>query len=193
LKEVVIVAGANGSGKTTFAKDFVKGRNYYFVNADEIGASLELEGQDGFHLKAGRIFFEKIKELARAGESFVMESTLSGIYLTRIIMQLRKQEYGIVIIYVFLENPESCVERVKIRVRKGGHNVPEEDIRRRYFRSKNNFWNDYKLLADRWLLIYNSDEGFQEAAVGVAEKFIIENEGLFEKFIKDIDNGSRKV
>lgn len=100
MKEVIIVAGANGSGKTTFAKDFVKEKAYYFVNADEIGAALE--GQAGFQLKAGRIFFEKIKELVEARQSFVMESTLSGGYLTRIVEQLRKYEYAIRIVYAFL-------------------------------------------------------------------------------------------
>ncbi len=191
MKEVIIVAGANGSGKTTFAKDFVKEKAYYFVNADEIGATLE--GQEGFQLKAGRIFFAKIKELVEANQSFVMESTLSGGYLTRIVEQLRKYEYSIRIVYVFLENPESCIERVKIRVIKGGHHVPEEDIRRRYYRSKHNFWNHYRQLADSWLLIYNSDEGFQEVALGVGAEFVTENEKLFDRFIKDIDNGSKEV
>ena len=191
MKEVIIVAGANGSGKTTFAKDFVKEKAYYFVNADEIGATLE--GQEGFQLKAGRIFFATIKELIEADQSFVMESTLSGGYLTRIVEQLRKYEYAIRIVYVFLENPESCIERVKIRVMKGGHHVPQEDIRRRYYRSKHNFWNHYRQLADSWLLIYNSDEGFQEVALGVGAEFVTENEKLFDRFIKDIDHGSKEV
>jgi predicted ABC-type ATPase len=146
LKEVIVVAGANGSGKTTFAKDFVEEKAYYFVNADEIGATLE--GQAGFQLKAGRIFFRKLKELVAAGQSFVMESTLSGGYLTRIVEQLRKYEYSIRIVYVFLENPESCIERVKIRVIKGGHHVAEEDM---------------------------------------------ENEKLFDRFLKDIADESKEV
>jgi predicted ABC-type ATPase len=124
LKEVVIVAGANGSGKTTFAKDFVKKKNYYFINADEIGA--DLEQQEGFQLKAGRIFFEKIQQLIHANQSFVIESTLSGVYLLRLIKQLQKQQYSILIVYVFLENPEACIERVKIRVLKGGHTYPKQ-------------------------------------------------------------------
>jgi predicted ABC-type ATPase len=191
LKEVIIVAGANGSGKTTFARDFVQEKAYYFVNADEIGATLE--GQEGYQLKAGRIFFQKIKELVDTGESFVMESTLSGGYLTRMIEQLRKYAYSVRIVYVFLENPESCIERVKIRVIKGGHHVPEEDIRRRYYRSKHNFWNQYRQFADSWLLIYNSDEGFQEVALGVGAAFVAANEKLFDRFIKDIDNKSKEV
>ncbi len=191
MKEVIIVAGANGSGKTTFAKDFVQEKAYYFVNADEIGATLE--GQAGFQLKAGRIFFQKLKELADAGQSFVMESTLSGGYLTRVVEQLRKYKYSIRIVYVFLENPESCIERVKIRVMKGGHHVPEEDIRRRYYRSKHNFWNQYRQLADSWLLVYNSDEGFQEVALGTRDAFVTENEKLFDRFIKDIADESKEV
>jgi predicted ABC-type ATPase len=191
LKEVIVVAGANGSGKTTFAKDFVQEKAYSFVNADEIGATLE--GQAGFQLKAGRIFFRKLQELADAGQSFVMESTLSGGYLTRVVGQLRKYKYSIRIVYVFLENPESCIERVKIRVMKGGHHVPEEDIRRRYYRSKHNFWNQYRQLADSWLLVYNSDEGFQGVALGTRDAFVTENEKLFDRFIKDIADESKEV
>lgn len=191
MKEVIIVAGANGSGKTTFAKDFVKENNHYFVNADEIGATLD--GQEGFQVKAGRIFFDKVQELIQAGQSFVMESTLSGGYLTRMVKQLRKEEYSIHIVYVFLENPEACIERVKIRVRKGGHNVPEADIRRRFFRSKNNFWNYYRQLGDSWQLVYNSDEGFLEVALGVGAEFVAENEELFDRFIKNIHNESKEI
>ncbi len=191
MKEVIVVAGANGSGKTTFAKDFVQEKAYSFVNADEIGATLE--GQAGFQLKAGRIFFHKLNELADAGQSFVMESTLSGGYLTRVVGQLRKYAYSIRIVYVFLENPESCIERVKIRVMKGGHHVPEADIRRRYYRSKHNFWNQYRQLADSWLLVYNSDEGFQGVALGIRDAFVTENEKLFDRFIKDIADESKEV
>lgn len=191
MKEVIVVAGANGSGKTTFAKDFVQEKAYYFVNADEIGATLE--GQAGFQLKAGRIFFQQLKELADAGQSFIMESTLSGGYLTRVVEQLRKDAYSIRIVYVFLENPENCIERVKIRVMKGGHHVPEADIRRRYYRSKHNFWNQYRQLADGWLLVYNSDEGFQGVALGIRSEFVTENEKLFDRFIKDIADESKEV
>ena len=191
LKEVIIVAGANGSGKTTFAKDFVQEKAYSFVNADEIGATLA--GQEGFQLTAGRIFFRQIKELADAGRSFVMESTLSGGYLTRIVEQLQKHAYSIRIVYVFLENPENCIARVRIRVIKGGHHVPEADIRRRYYRSKRNFWNQYRQLADGWLLVYNSDEGFQAVALGVGTRFVTENEKLFDRFIKDIADESKQV
>ena len=75
---------------------------------------------------------------------------------------------------------------------KGGHHVPEEDIRRRYYRSKQNFWSQYRQLANSWLLIYNSDEGFQEVALGIGAEYVTKNEKLFDRFIKDIDNGSKK-
>jgi predicted ABC-type ATPase len=111
LKEVIVVAGANGSGKTTFAKDFVQEKAYYFVNADEIGATLE--GQAGFQLKAGRIFFRKIKELVDAGQSFIMESTLSGGYLTRIVEQLRKYAYSIRLYMYFWKTPKAALKELR--------------------------------------------------------------------------------
>ncbi len=88
---------------------------------------------------------------------------------------------------------KNVVLRLRLTRRKGGHHVPEEDIRRRYYRSKDNFWNQYRQLADNWLLIYNADEGFQEVALGMGTEFVTENEKLFERFIKDINHGSQEV
>ena len=65
---------------------------------------------------------------------------------------------------------------------KGGHNVPIIDIIRRYYRSKNNFWNNFTQLADNWHLFYNGEEGFQQVAIGKNEEYSIENPVLFNQF-----------
>ncbi|MEZ4933916.1 MAG: hypothetical protein R2788_17560 [Saprospiraceae bacterium] len=64
--------------------------------------------------------------------------------------------------------------------------MPEEDIIRRFYRSKNNFWNNFTSLADNWILIYNGDEGFQQVAVGDMEEYRIENTFLFQLFLKNV-------
>ena len=76
--------------------------------------------------------------------------------------------YEITIIYVYLDNPQACIERILERVMKGGHFVADEEVKRRFFRSKDKFWNIYKNLADRWYLFYNADEKsrFQEVVIG---------------------------
>jgi len=86
------------------------------------------------------------------------------------------------VIYLFLDDPKLCIERVNIRVLKGGHDVPVEDIVRRFYRSKDNFLNNFTLLADSWSLIYNGEKGFQQVAIGFEQKYSIENPELFTKF-----------
>lgn len=89
-------------------------------------------------------------------------------------------------IYLFLDSPELCIDRVKLRVTKGGHDVPVEDIVRRFYRSKNNFWNNFTKLADNWNLIYNGDEGFQQVALGDTKEYRIENDFLLKMFLNDV-------
>jgi predicted ABC-type ATPase len=120
------------------------------------------------------------------GKSFAIESTLSGLYFKKLIKLAKSHNYIVKLVYIYLDNPSVCIERIKERVLKGGHNVPDKDVIRRYFRSKNNFWNIYKNLVDKWFLIYNSDLYFMELAIGQKENFIVNNEDYFQKFIKDI-------
>jgi len=79
---------------------------------------------------------------------------------------------------------------VKSRVLKGGHHVPTEDVIRRYYRSKANFWNNFTNLANNWKLYYNGGEGFQPVAVGKNENYSVENQILFNLFHFNINEGS---
>ncbi len=80
-----------------------------------------------------------------------------------------------------------CVRRVKQRARRGGHDVPEEDVIRRFYRSKQNFWSVYRHEVDRWYLYYNAEDSFQEVAMGEPSGYTITDEALFELFMNDID------
>ena len=186
MRELIIVAGANGSGKTTFAKKLVEAKGYVFLNADEIEKELTESGAQPSHLKAGRIFFRKMHELTEGELDFILESTLAGNYLVDIIRELRMKAYRISIVYLFLENPTVCIDRIRVRVRKGGHFVPDEDVIRRFYRSKRNFWCVYRMLADEWQVVYNSDAEFQEIAFGKAGASTIVDEGLYQLFQEDL-------
>lgn len=181
-KELVIIGGANGSGKTTFAKPYVKSVNYQFLNADEIAKELEDKGESNVMIKAGRIFFGKLNGAISNDENIVVESTLSGTYINKISSKAKRKNYKIRIIYIFLDDPEMCIKRVGLRVIKGGHDVPEEDIVRRFYRSKNNFWDNLVQLSDSWILLYNGEQGFQPVAIGESKEINVSNKILFNKF-----------
>jgi len=187
MKELFIIAGANGSGKTTFAINFTRLNNLIFVNADIIAKEINPSNRTGGELTAGRIFFKQVDKNMKLGQSFAIESTLSGLYFKKLLKLAKKEGYILKLIYIFLDNPDVCIERIKERVLKGGHYIPENDVIRRYFRSKNNFWNIYKQLVDEWFLIYNSDLQFKEFAIGQKDEYIVNDEELFQAFKKDID------
>lgn len=180
MKEVVIVAGANGSGKSTFAQELKAETNYPFLNADEIEKGLEIENAK---FEAGRIFFKTLENWIHQEISFITESTLSGISLLQTIEKLKSKDYQIKIVYVFLETPQHCIDRIAIRVQKGGHHIPDEDVIRRFHRSKANFWEKYKNQADEWLIYFNGLQEVQRIALGSQEDYLVENEVLFEKFL----------
>ena len=76
MKTLYIAAGANGSGKTTFASSFSKINNLEFINIDELAFK-----NDNNNIKAGKIFFQKLDKKLSEDNSFMIETTLSGKYL----------------------------------------------------------------------------------------------------------------
>lgn len=183
-KEIIIIAGANGVGKTTFARAFLRDYDYEFLNADEIAKSLSAENPQEKKISAGKIFFQKLNEAIEANKFLLIESTLSGRYLQGVLANLRDKNYRIRIIFLFADSPEILIERIAERVKKGGHFVPDEDVRRRFARGKQNFWEIYKNLADSWSLIYNSENSFHEVALSENEVVEIFDENLYQKFLQ---------
>lgn len=181
-KTLYIISGANGSGKTTFAKSFSSINNLYFINADEIAKELDSENITKYKIKAGKIFFSEFKNKLSLNNSFVIETTLSGKYLINYIRKAKSLKFEVVLIYLFLENPDTNISRVKNRVLNGGHHIPKDDIIRRYYRSKNMFWNSYKNMVDQWAIYYNSNEIFEE----IADNENIYDTIKYEEFIKDL-------
>lgn len=183
MKTLYIISGANGSGKTTFAKEFSKLNDLYFINADEIAKELDSKNITKYKIKAGKIFFSEFSKRLDLNKSFVIETTLSGKYLVDYIKKAKKLDYKISLIYLFLEIPQTNINRVKNRVLNGGHHIPQDDIIRRYYRSKNMFWNLYKDLSDTWSMYYNSDEVFEK----IANNDKVLDEQKYKIFFKDIE------
>jgi len=169
-KKVIIVAGPDGSGKTIYVSEYLRDseNSVLYISADAIAERLVFrpEEMDSVKVPAGRLFIQEIQELIQAGIDFIVEVTLAGKGFARTIFQLKSAGYTITIVFIFLKSPETSVARVRNRVQSGGHQVQTEDVIRRFYRSRHNFWHTYRNLVDRWSLFYNSTEHFQNVASG---------------------------
>jgi len=162
MQEAIILAGPNGAGKTTFANEYLRGVDdgLEFVNADEIarevsGLGLPVAQRD---MRAGRTMLDRIATLATARAEFMFETTLAGRTYARKIPIWQNLGYSIALIYLRLPSVEHSIARVKRRVEAGGHDIPEEVIRRRYEKSVRYVDEIYKPIVDEWY-IWDSLEG----------------------------------
>jgi predicted ABC-type ATPase len=154
---IYLIAGCNGAGKTTFAKEFLLKEVgcANFLNADYLALGLSPLSPETAAMKAGRILLAEFKSLIDRKETFACESTLSGLTYLRLLHNARRRGYLIYIHYLWLPAPVTAMARVRERVRKGGHNVPAADIKRRFKRGLQNFVRHYAPLADQWAVWNN--------------------------------------
>ncbi|MEI7821574.1 MAG: AAA family ATPase [Verrucomicrobiota bacterium] len=160
MKNIIIIAGPNGAGKTTFAREFLphEAACPVFINADLIAQGLSPFRPEAASRRAGRIMLEMIADCVRRRESFAFETTLSGRSYAQMIPRWKRAGYRVVIFFLGLPSAEIAVQRVAMRVRQGGHDIPEPVIRRRFTTGKQNFSNLYKPLADAWRHYDNAGE-----------------------------------
>jgi predicted ABC-type ATPase len=154
----VVIAGPNGSGKTTFAHEFLpRGAGIvHFVNADLIAAGLSPFRPSLVALSAGRLLLRELDRLASDRADFAFESTLSGLTYVRRFQRWKRAGYRIEIVYLRLASPRLALRRIAARVKQGGHDVPAGDVRRRFDRGWVNFVTVYRPLADSWAVYDNS-------------------------------------
>lgn len=160
-KKVVIIAGPNGAGKTTFARSFLpeEARCPRFINANLIAAGLSPFLPEAAALKAGRLMLGEISSSVERGESFAFETMLAGLgYIAR-IKAWRASGYQVSVYFLSLPSPEMAIARVTMRVRQGGHGVPENVIRRRFKAGRLNFENVYKPVVNDWALYDSQGPG----------------------------------
>lgn len=149
---VVILAGPNGAGKSTAAPALLQGTLAVdeFVNADVIARDLSAEDPDSAAIAAGRVMLARLRALAGRRVSFAFETTLASRSFAPWLRALRTTGYDVHLVFLWLPSADFAVERVAARVRSGGHDVPEETVRRRYRRGRRNLFDLYQPLASTW-------------------------------------------
>lgn len=160
-----ILGGCNGAGKTTLARELLPRLGIMrFLNADEIARGLSPLDPSLTAFKAGRLLIEEARSLIAAKASFAIESTLSGKTYVAMIREAKAQGYRFLLHYILIGSADQAVGRVALRVKIGGHHVPEEDVRRRFERSRKHFKEDYVPLADEWVLWDNASPPHRQMA-----------------------------
>lgn len=158
-KQLYIISGCNGAGKTTASytvlPDILQCKE--FVNADEIARGLSPFNPESMAIEAGRLMLRRIDELLNEQKSFSIETTLATKSYMRLVHRAQEQGYKVSLIYFWLSSPDLAIERVAQRVRNGGHNIPKEVVVRRYQAGIDNFFNIYMPCVDYWLLADNSE------------------------------------
>ncbi len=182
-KNIYIIAGPNGSGKTTFAKKFLP---EYIHSVNFVNADLIAQGLSPFHpqvaaIKAGKLVLQQIDEFVRKGVDFAFESTLSGKSYFNLLRSLKTKRYQLHLFFLWIPDSELALARIKERVAEGGHNVPAGDVKRRFKRSIHNLFKLYEPLMDSWMLFNNAET----TPVLIAQKKngcdLIFDEKLFKK------------
>lgn len=151
---VIIIAGPNGAGKTTFAREYLpqEASCPVFVNADLIAAGLAPFAPEGAALQAGRLMLQELTRHFLAGRSFAFETTLAGRGYLRQIAHWQAAGYRVKLIFLQLASADEAVARVAQRVKQGGHDIPEQVIRRRFAAGFANFQRLYADRVDAWVL-----------------------------------------
>lgn len=161
MPNLIVIAGPNGAGKTTAAPSLLKDVLHmeHFVNADTIAAGLSAFAPEKAAIPAGKAMLERMRYLAGNNEDFAFETTLASRSFAPWISQLKNKKYYFHLVFLYLQNPDLAVLRVKERVKLGGHNVQEDVIRRRYVSGLKNFFQLYKPLANSWEVYDNTLSG----------------------------------
>ncbi len=149
-----LIAGPNGVGKTTYAYRHIRkvSGSVNFVNLDEIARGLSPLEPDAARTAAARVALQRAFEFIKTRQSFTLETTLSGLTHLRTLQAASEKGFELRLLLFFVQNPELCLTRIARRVVEGGHDVPEADVRRRFYRAIKNF-PAYARLVDRWMVL----------------------------------------
>ena len=181
----------NGVGKTTFARKFlpIYADCKNFINADLIAQGVSPFSPESVAIHAGRLMLDEIQLSMHRGVDFGFETTLSGRSHLGMIRRLKEHDYEVHIFYLWVPSVELTLARIKERVLRGGHDVAEGVVRRRFERSVTNFLTLYRSLADTWVLFDNSAPALSIVASEEKGKLLVVEQKRYNEIVSR--HGSR--
>ena len=182
MPNLYIIAGPNGAGKTTAAMTVLPEilDCFEFVNADAIAAGLSPFKPESVAFEAGRLMLERIELLLSQNVDFAIETTLATKSYVSPVKKAQSFGYEVTLLFLWLPSAEMAVERVKKRVLAGGHDIPEETVRRRYERGLRNLIKDFMPICNHWHIFESLDEGYGRIAESSTENPLIYNTYLWK-------------
>lgn len=187
MPRLYIISGCNGAGKTTASYSMLPEMLSCseFVNSDEFAKSLSPFQPENASIQASRYMLQKIRYLLKRQSDFAVETTLATRTLLKTVRMAQAAGYSVTLLYFWLNSPELAIERVKARVENGGHNIPEETIRRRYKVGVDYFFHHYAPICERWILADNSQAPFRVIAEGSKEDVVnIRDKETYDKIYR---------
>ncbi len=160
MPNLYIISGCNGAGKTTASYTILPEmlNCKEFVNSDEIAKGLSPFNASAMAVavEASRIMYKRVRELISVSETFALETTLASRSIAKLVKNAQAEGYYVSLLYFWLNTPDLAVERVKLRVKAGGHHVNEPTVRRRYRTGIANLFDLYIPICDHWMITDNS-------------------------------------
>ena len=167
-KNLYIISGCNGAGKTTASytvlPEILDCRE--FVNADEIARGLSPFNPESVAIEAGRLMLQRIEDLLAKDETFSIETTLATKSYINLVRRAQAKGYQVRLLFFWLNSPELALLRVAERVAKGGHNIPEPIVKRRYVAGIRNLFRIFMNEVDYWVIYDNSEYPALPVATG---------------------------
>ncbi len=183
MKKLILFAGVNGAGKSTLFNIFEELADMERINVDEIVKTIGKWDNAKDVMEAGKIAVKKQRDLVTQGESFNQETTLCGKSIVALLQRAKGEGYSIEVFYVGVSSVDIAIDRVKERVKNGGHGVPEADIKRRYNESIDNIISVMEI-CDKIELFDNTNEFLR---IAVYQK------GKWKKKVDDIPAWAERI